>query len=161
MFDSPGEKAGLTTRMATTGALSGAMARVLPVEEVTELLWEMLDLPLGDLVRGAWNRHRLVEKAKANTRGKPGAIEKVAIAGHTVRSTHHPRIEIDMGTGPLPPLQFDLVVVLKLDAAVATVAEGALKSIAPGEATAEASLSIAGKQIAGRQLARLALPGSL
>ena len=157
LFDA-GDRRTLGERLAEAGALPAAAAKVVPMDQLVDVIWDLVDLPLSNVFQAAWDKHDLVQKAKANTLGKVGAIEKVRITGHTLRSQHHPRVEIEMAGASIPALEFDLAVTLKLDAAVVNVANGAITSIAPGSGSAEASLAAKGRTICQRQVAQLTLP---
>jgi hypothetical protein len=157
LFDA-NDRRTLGEKLAEAGAVPAAAAKVVPIDQLVEVVWDLLDMPLGDIVRSAWDRHELVQKAKANTLGKTGVLERVSIAGHTLKSQHRPKVEIDVAGASIPALEFDLAVALRLDAAVINVANGAITSIAPASGSAEASLATKGRTLCQRKLAHVALP---
>lgn len=151
--DDPGAAIGEMLR--ANGSVSAA-AKLLPIDDICAAVWDLLDLPLNGLIESAWDQHALVEAAKVNTRSR-AAIERIAIGSHVIRSRHEPKIEFDVAGAAIPALRFELAVSLNLQAATVTVSSGAVKSIAPGAASANASLGIAGRTVCERKVANVAL----
>jgi hypothetical protein len=163
LFEAPDQSSATTRTEQLSTALrtvTATLSPMIPVNEVIDAVWDLLGMPLADVMHGAWDRFELVTKAKANTAGDPGAIEKVKLASHTIRSEHHPRVEVEVAGASIPALRFDLVLAVTLDGAVITIAGGEIKGIATGEGRAEATLSAGGTQLAHRTLATLVLPGA-
>jgi hypothetical protein len=157
LFASPDEKSRLADALAEAGAVSTAALKVLPMDQIIDAVWDLLDLPLASVARAAWDRHERIQQAKSATSAKPGTLEKVRLATHTIRSAHHPKLEFDVAGASLPALSFDLDVSLRLEAAIITVTEGAIRDIAPAAAAAEATLAAGGKTLVKRQLASVTL----
>jgi hypothetical protein len=137
---------------------AAAARKTMPSKEIAELLWDSLDLPLGGLVFGAWERHELVEQARQRTKANAATTERVRLAGHTVRSEHEPRFEIEVGGVSLPVLELQLAASLVLDAAVISVSGGRLNGVSPGACSAQASLSCAGQKLCERSVKQVTLP---
>jgi hypothetical protein len=140
------------------GTLEAAAGKVVPAKQIGELLWDCLDLPLGGLVFGAWERHELVAKARGRTSAAAGTTERVRLAGHTVRSRHQPRFEIEIAGATFPVLEFEVSTSLVLDAAVVSIGSGRVTGVAPGACSATASLSCGGRKLCERSVKQVVLP---
>jgi hypothetical protein len=140
------------------GNVGGPARTAIPAKEIGEVLWNCLDLPLGGLVFGAWERQELVVKAKERTKANAATAERVRLAGHTVRSRHQPRFEIEIAGATFPAVEFEVSTSLALDAAVVSVSGGRVTGVAPGACSAKASLSSGGRTICERSLKQIVLP---
>src|SRR5262245_58259723 len=82
----------------------------VPVERLCSAAYDILDIPLLDLAKTGFEKYQGIAKAKAATRGKPDAVQKVPIYDRTLRSSLQPRIEIEVeGRGAVTiPLDVDL-----------------------------------------------------
>jgi hypothetical protein len=152
-------RADVTQQLSAAGGALSLASKAVQLSEVTELIWQMLDLPLDDLMSRAWDSHALVQKAKSSTRDKPGAMEQVHLSKHTIRSAHRPKIEVEMVGASLPAMEFDLALTISVDAAVLSVADGRVTEIRPGQTSAAGTFTAAGKTLLEGNLAKVSLPG--
>lgn len=135
-----------------------AAAAGIPAGDLAAAVYDLLDIPLGDLVLRAWEKHRLVERACAETRHRPGVVQQVRLARHTLESVHRPRIECEAAGRTVPLLTLELALVFKIDAVVFRIADGEIAAVTPGTATAEASLKAGGVVLVDQHLAEVSLP---
>jgi hypothetical protein len=128
-------------------------------DQVITAVLGLLDIPLADVISGAWESYADVRKAMAETRGNPETDPRqIRIAGHTLTSTHHPSIEGELDGAVVFHLDLDLELSLHFDGVVVTVAAGKVVSIGPGDAVAAASLKAKGVTLIPDQEVRVSFP---
>jgi hypothetical protein len=128
--------------------------------EIVAALGSVLDIPLEDVLFGAWEKYREVQRAQAETRSQRGARKQVRIAGHTVRSEHHPKLECTANGKTIFTLPLDFNLSLEIEAVVVTVVEGKILEVGPGNAIARASLKARRVALIPEQTLKVTLPGS-
>jgi len=109
-------------------------------EQIVEAIVGLLDIPLADVIFPAWEQYGEIRRAMAETRDHPQLVRQVRVAGHTLKSTHHPTIECDLEGKKLFELKLELELSLHFVGVVVTVANGEITVIEPGDATVTASL---------------------
>jgi hypothetical protein len=132
----------------------------VPAERLCGAVYDILDIPLMDLAKTGFEKYQAIAKAKAATKGKPSAVQRIPIYDRTLRSTLQPSIEIEVeGKGQFTiPLDIDLA--LTIESITVTVTGGSISDIGPGDAIAEASLKVKGLTIVPKRQVRVPLPGS-
>jgi hypothetical protein len=109
-------------------------------DQVVEAILGLFDIPLSDVLFPAWQQYRDVREAMAQTREQPGTVRQVRVAGHTLKSEHHPTLECDLDDVKVFELELELELSLHFTGVVVTIAHGDIQSIGPGDATVSASL---------------------
>lgn len=116
--------------------LRGGISR----DQVIEAILGLFDVPLADILFPAWQQYRDVREAMAMTREQPGTVRQVRVAGHTLKSQHHPTLECDLDDVKVFELKLELDLSLHFAGVVVTIAQGEITSLGPGDATATVSL---------------------
>jgi hypothetical protein len=96
--------------------------------EIAERVDEALDLPVPDLLAGAWARYTDLWKYCDPDAYPPGKVSVVSLAKHTVRSVHRPAVEVEV-SGAAVPVRLRIELQVDLTAGV----EGARLSIQAGK----------------------------
>jgi hypothetical protein len=141
-------RAGVADRaLVGTPRLAAGAGRVLD-QRVGEVLHQLLDVDIGELVVEGWAAR--MELADAVLRTRVGrAAEEVRIGDHRITSTHHPTVDVLAGGSPITALRFELVVTLRLRRVLAVVRGGLLVEVPVGHLTADAVLTLDGRELAG------------
>lgn len=133
----------------TRQALSSVLPDLAP--EVTSRMREVLDVPVPELLAGAWGRYVDLLKFRDAERYPPEKVSVVGLAAHTVRSRHRPCIEIEVsGVLPAPvTLRLELEVELsaKIDGAKIAIQGGKIRKLLGGVADLTGTLICAGEEI--------------
>jgi hypothetical protein len=140
--------------------LLDAVPVAVPKADVARALGGVLDMPLGDVLFGAWETYSGVQRARTETNGQRGARKQVRIAGHTVRSVHHPKLECELSGKKVFELVLDFNLLLEIEAVVVTVVEGKILEIGPGTAIASTSLKAGRIALIPEQTLKVTLPGA-
>ena len=150
---------GLESQLAEEPAVAALWPAIR--SEVTEKIGEMLDVPLVDVLRGAWNNARELHKYRDAEKYPPEESVVAPLAEHTVRSSHRPHLELRVGPTLVRRLDFELDVEIHLEAARLTIQAGRIKKIDLGEGWAKGVLSCEGFRLLERKSKKFALPGAL
>jgi hypothetical protein len=119
-----------------------------------------LDRPAGDLVAEAWGQYQEVERARRDTRRHPGRSTTVRLGPHTIRSTEDIKVDLERNGAHRTLVTLRLDVQIAVNAANLTVAAGEVSEVAPGEASATATLSIRDVPLVRGSVAGIDLAGT-
>ncbi len=150
-------KADLSRQLSGAPILEQA-SHFLPVDDLLSSLLDSLDIPLKDVAFTAWDRHLAVEKAKADTQGKPGVSETVRLAQHVITSVHEPHVDVEVGGLTTVKVLLLLTLKLTIDTVVIRVTEGRIEEIGPANAVVGATLAVDGKTVVTKDLVKTELP---
>jgi hypothetical protein len=137
----------VAARMLSTELVSSA--------HVGEALASLFDMPVGDVLFGAWHGNHVVQAARARTRARPGTKEKLHLLDTDVTSIYHPQLDLDTGARRITLLTMELEVELKIEALILEVAGGNVVAVGPGLADTLARLRIGRTMLAERRVARV------
>ncbi|MCB5177986.1 hypothetical protein [Streptomyces antimicrobicus] len=140
-------------------ALTSAGDRAVEAE-LASVIGALLELDLVSLLAAGWVRHTALREAAHRTRQYPGSEEVVALATHSITSTHRPAVDVLVDGVPATTVEVGLTVVLRITGLVAVVRDAQLVAVRAGECEAEAKLAVREIPVASRQ-GRLDLPAEL
>jgi hypothetical protein len=148
LFDPEEDQHYAMAKVLSGGRGAAPFLKVAPAKDFAEALWEVLDLPLGEVVFGAWEKCDEIRDALEKTQGSPPTKERVSLANHTIRWSYQPTFEAVMNNKVVARVEANIAFVLKLDGAVLLISAGKLEGVAPGAGTASAELRIANEKLA-------------
>ena len=119
---------------------------VLP--QIAEGILAFLAVPVSTLAVSAYQKHRRIQAAIRETAGSPGAPQVVQLMEHTIRSKLEPTVDIEVNGVTKTLLRLELAAEISVEAVTAVVQSGQVVDIAPGSATAKATLSANGVELA-------------
>src|SRR5262249_55712113 len=111
----------------------------------------LVDLDLGEIVVGAWRRHRALAEAAHATQADPSLSRQVQLAWHDITAEHQPYVEVTVNGVKLATVHIDLAVTVTVEALTAAVRRGRVVSVRCGQTTVGAWLGCEGHEIAGRE----------
>ena len=128
---------------------------------VAEKASDVLNLNVVNVLMDAWNKY--AEIAKYADREKYGPEESILVplAEHTVKSKHHPYVEILLHDAAVGRVEFDLDFSLTLEGFVLKIQDGMIREIKTGSAKGEGSLTLASATLLKRELQPLHFPGHI
>ena len=142
------------------GLLSPA-GRTMVEGELTKVAGHLLDLPVGDALRGAWATHRRLRDAARHTLATPGSEEVIELDSHRATSAYHPYVQLMIDEAVVRTVRFDLVLDFDVQALLAIVRAGALVAFRTGQCVVTATLSCEGFVLAGPRKTELVFPGTV
>ncbi len=128
---------------------------------VLERAEQLLDVPLLDVMRWAWNKSRDLKAYRDRTKYPPDRTFGALLAEHKITSVHKPYVELRVGDQLVGRVGFSVEIGIVLKGAKLEIQGGRIKKIHTGECRATGSFSCEGFVLAKREFARLDLPGTI
>jgi hypothetical protein len=123
-----------------------------PSAYVGDALASLFDMPIGNVLIGAWHDNRLVQEACNRTRAQPGTRQDVYLLTSEVTCTHHPQIDLDTAGCRMTLLTLELKLDLTINSLVVDVTGGHVVAVGPGTADVRASLRVGRTVLAERHV---------
>lgn len=130
-------------------------------ESIGERAGELLDVPLLDVMMGAWRKWAKVMEYADTGKHPPGEVNLVPLAEHKVRSEHHPFIEVLVKGRLVGRIVFDIELALTVEGLVLKIENATIKSIQAGALKGSGSISLKGTTLAQKTFPAVSLPGVL
>jgi Protein of unknown function (DUF2510) len=128
--------------------------------EVASATDGLLGLNLAELAASGWKKYDALRQAARRTRDAPTAEEIVALATHTIESSHHPAVELFIDGKSMGTIEIELQIAFTMAGVLAVVRQARLTSIRSGTCTVTGSLAMQQIVITKRQR-RFDLPGAI
>ena len=109
--------------------------------DVAHAVAAALDTPVSDVAAGAWEQYRAVEKARRETRRRPGKPTVVHVGPHTISTTEDVEVDVERSGTHCRLVTLTLSVEIAVNAANVTVEAGEVTDITAGSASATVTLS--------------------
>jgi hypothetical protein len=131
------------------------------VDGVARGVQEMLDIPVTDVLVGAWNRSRDLWAALQTTTESPNATMLVPLLAHTITSEHRPYVEVTKGEVPIARLVFPLKLEFRVEGVALRIRQGRISEILGGTIKVKATLKFGDFVLFDKALAPIGIPGAL
>jgi hypothetical protein len=168
-FDSPAEAVAGLTEAVRSGAgdqLHGALGR-MPAAAQTAVLGQvgsaaagLLELDLAAILGLAWGKYAALRRAAEETAADWDTEQLVGLANHRVSFAHEPSVQVHVGDLPVAEIALRLELELRIKGLLAVVRGGRLTAIRTGRCEVGGTLTVAGRQVAERQIS-VELPRAL
>lgn len=130
-------------------------------DEIVNRIADLLDVGIVEIAVGAWNKYRALRKYADRKRYPPNETFLVPLVTHTIKSTHHPYIELLMDGKPIGRIDFSIDLELTLEGAILKIRDGRIVEIRVGSAKGEGRLKCEEFVLFERGTGPLELPGSI
>ncbi len=131
------------------------------LEEIHKKTADLLDIRVIDLLVGGWNTYQGLKKYLDREKYAPTQSILVPLGEHTVKSEHHPRIEIFISDEPVGTIAFEIILSFTGRGVILLVQDARIKSVKTGEIKARGSLKCEGALLLEQELRSIPLPGSI
>lgn len=121
---------------------------------------EILDVPLLDIFVGAWKKYREIEEFAEPGKYPPADTQLVALAEHTIKSEHHPYLEVLVKGVPVERINFTVTVALTLEGFILQIQDGKIKAIRTGALKGNGSLALESAVVLEKDFGTVRLPGT-
>jgi hypothetical protein len=151
---------------AFAGLAREVVERLLPYvrPELVERIRAVLDVPVSDILAGAWGRSLELLQYRDPERYPPEKVSIVPLAEHTVDSRHQPVVEVEVsGVAPAPitlRLKLDVRLKAKVKGVKIVIQGGKIRKLLAGTVDAEGTLFVREHEITSARRA-FALPGEI
>ncbi len=130
-------------------------------KEVVKKINDLLNIRVLDILAAAWNKYRELLKYAERNKYSPDETFLVQLAEHTIKSVHHPYIEILINDKPLGKIDFEIVVSLALKGIILEIRDGKIKEILTGSCKGKGTIKCEKFLILEKETESFPLPGSI
>jgi hypothetical protein len=169
---------GITPADAETSGTSEGPGEAAPIEESFEkslgdklalvstgamltAISVLMDIPLRDILVKAWNEGELFKKYTDPKNFDPDKEVRVVLKTHEVKSTHAPRIDVELNDRIIYSFDFELKVTLSLEGVVLNLRGGRVVDVGSGAIKGNASMTCQGLTLFDLETELMELPGKL
>jgi hypothetical protein len=148
LFDSPAAgRAQLDTLLGPSGLDIGRLTvagHAIQPPQVSGALFDLLDMPIGNIAVQGWSTAMEVERARQRTLAAPGSREIVTLGKHSITSTQSPTVEASLGGATIPVLRLTIEVRIQVSGVRLLIEADRLVDTTAGQAGASATVSADG-----------------
>ncbi len=127
--------------------------------ELTKKAGELLNINIPDILIESWQKEQAIQKLIKESAASPGETFYIELIEHTIKSEHHPYIEIIFKEIPVKKIEFLLFVLFKLKGFVLKIKEGIITEIQTGSCEIEGEFTYQDIKLAKKAFSPLTLPG--
>jgi len=129
------------------------------VDEVKSEIESLLDIGLPEVLAKAWNTEGMLVKYLDKEKYPPEETVVVPLVKHSIKSTHHPYVEVMIDDAAIGKVHLDIAIEMMLEGFNLKIQNGMIKAIATGVCKAKGSIGIEGTTLMEKQMKPIALPG--
>ncbi|HEU5170709.1 MAG TPA: hypothetical protein VFU46_09230 [Gemmatimonadales bacterium] len=115
-----------------------------------DLMKHLVDVPLADVLVGAWKTHQRFAKYTDRNQFPPDRISVVPLWTHRIKSTHEPYIELFVDGQAAGRIPFELELEVTVEGGALVIQDARFKRIEAGRARMSGTLKCAGQVISQR-----------
>lgn len=129
--------------------------------EIMKKMGDLLNISIMDIMVKAWNKYGFLRKYLNNKNYLPDETILVPLSKHTIKSEHHPYIEILIDERPVKKIMFNITVALTLKGIILKIQGGKIKEIQTGDCVGSGSITYKDTTILKKDFVSISLPGSV
>ena len=129
-------------------------------QSVEKAAKELMDVRIDTILLSAWGKYFSLRKYLDQDKYPPNATVTASIGEHTVKSEHHPYLEV-LVNGVEYRINFGINVALTLKSVILIIKAGRIRAIKAGECTAKGTVTCQNAQILEKTSEALVLPGMI
>jgi len=148
--------------------IKAALAKAAPglplgvlLDGIGKAVQDALDVPVADLLIGAWQRARDLRAALETTRESDSATVLVPLLAHAISSEHRPYVDVVVESVPLARLVFPVKVEFRLEGVVVRVRQGRIAEILAGTVKVKGTVKFGDFVLFEKAPAPISIPGVL
>lgn len=127
-------------------------------DDIGAKIGELLDIPVTDVFLASWKRTDAIKELLEESRKVPDAITSVELSDHTIKTQHHPHIEVRTRNGPPKRIEFRLRLLFKLKGFSLQIQNGSINELQSGPCEMQGTLEYQGLAVAEKKAASIDLP---
>ncbi len=129
--------------------------------EILKRVDDLLDISLPDILAGAYNKYRILRQYAEKGKYSPDETFLVPLADHTIKSEHHPYLEVFINENLVAKIDFTIMVALKLNGIILKIQDGRIKEIFTGTCQGKGAIECEGLVLVEKEMPSVSLPGSI
>jgi len=111
------------------------------------------------VLAGAWNTEGILVKYLDKEKYPPDKTVIVPLVKHSIKSSHHPYIEVLVDDVAMGKVHLDIVIEMVLEGFNLKIQDGKIKAIATGICKAKGSVGLDGVTLMEEKMKPISLPG--
>ncbi len=139
----------------------GSVDRRVMTNNVADKLRDALDVRIIQILKSAWSQHRDLIDDLEQSRTSRGETFLVPLANHTIRSTHHPAVEVLVSDRRVAAFKFNANLMMRIQDAVLKVEGGEVVGAESGAWQGVGQLKCGPVTLVEHETDEFALPMSL
>ena len=128
---------------------------------VSDKLKDALDVSINQILLSAWSQHRDLVNDLERSRKLKGETILVPLADHTIRSTHHPAVEVMVNDRRVAAFKFNANLMMRIQKAVLRVEGGEVIGVESGAWNGVGQLKCGPVTLVEHETKEFALPKTL
>ena len=140
-------------------------ARGLPFAAVSsamaDRIADLLQIDVAALLPGAWKKSTMIFNLLVKSAKSPGETYLTQLAKHTLRSVHHPRLEIYVEGHLVHRLMLEVTLELVIEGAVLEIEGGGIREARLATVKGKGAIALEGLTIVERETKTFELPGRI
>jgi hypothetical protein len=129
--------------------------------EITKKIEDLLDISVTDIMVSAWNKYRELQKYADSKQYSPDETFLVPLAEHTIKSEHHPYMEVLVNEKTIGKINFDICISLSLKGLILKIKGGRIREILTGSCKGKGSIKCENYLLMEKKTRDIPLPGSI
>lgn len=129
--------------------------------EIIKKIGDLLNISIPHIMVMAWNKYRILLKYLDREKYSPDETFLVPLAEHTIKSEHHPYIEILINEKPVGKIDFNINISLTLKGIMLKIEGGKIKEILTGTCKGKGTITFEKLAIMEKETESFSLPGSI
>lgn len=127
--------------------------------DLTQKAGELLDIKIPDILISSWKKEQAIKKIIKESIASPEEVFYIELVDHTIKSEHHPYIEIVVKGIPPKKIEFLVIVQFNLKGFILNIKNGVIKKIQTGSCEVEGYFKYQDLILAKKNLSSFKLPG--
>jgi hypothetical protein len=129
--------------------------------EVSRRFAEVLDVPVSNILMGAFDQYTALLEYADTSKYPPGESVIVPLGEHTIESRHEPKIDVLMNDKVVLSVALTIGLEIDLESVVLRIQGGRIYEIRPGRGSAKGSVKFRDLTIVARESSRVDFPGTI
>ncbi len=130
------------------------------LEHIVDNLPALLNIPIPGIVAKAWSGYKELLKYRDQNTYPPGETFLLPMSDHTIRSEHHPSLDISINGQQIGKVEFTIAVSLLLEGLILKIQDAKIKEIRIGNCSADGVIMFENLVIMKKTSPNISLPGS-
>lgn len=150
-------------RSVTTSILTKLTPEVVEVvkPEIRNAIGTLFHISLLDVLTEGWKKYKLISKSLEESKRASKETTLKPLVTHTLKSVHHPYVELLMDKQPIGKLEFELTAAFKVEGLILKIQNGAITEIKSGTCQGSIYLEFVGESLAEVKTELIILHGSI
>jgi hypothetical protein len=133
----------------------------MALEEIYRKTGDLLDVSVLDLLVGGWNTYQGLKKYVDREKYPSTQTILVPLPEHTVKSEHHPHVDIFINDEPAGAISFEIRLTFTARGVILLIQNGRIKGAKTGEIKGKGSLTCEGALLLEQDFRPIPLSGSV